>query len=127
MKPTTRHFALIALAFLAFGSLAAAAELPKVKLFTTGGTIQSRGSNREKLMEYNDGKVTPEELIADLPELKEVADVSYLEISNEGSPSVGADVLLKLAKSINEWLAKPESSGAVVTHGTTTLEETAYF
>src|ERR1700712_484328 len=116
----SRPLALFAAAFLAFSSLSLAADLPKVKLFTTGGTIQSRGSNREKLMEYNDGKVTPEELIADLPELKEVADLSYLEISNEGSPNVSADILLKLAKSINEWLARPESSGAVVTHGTTT-------
>ena len=36
-------------------------------------------------------------------------------------------ILLKLAKAINEWLAKPESFGAVVTHGTATMEETAYF
>lgn len=112
---------------LALSSFAAAAELPKVKLFTTGGTIQSRGSHRQKLMEYSDGKVTPQELIDDLPELKAIADVSYLEISNEGSPNIKAEQLLKLAKSINTWLASPESTGAVVTHGTSTLEETAYF
>lgn len=106
---------------------AQAASLPQVKMFTTGGTIQSKGAHRQKLMEYSDGKVTPEELIADLPELKDVATVSYEEISNVGSGNIDAETLLKLAKEINAWLAKPEATGAVVTHGTTTLEETAYF
>src|SRR5688572_21823282 len=117
----------IAACSLILAVAASAAELPKVKIFTTGGTIQSKGSHRQKLMEYSDGKVSPEELIADLPELKDIAEVSYLEISNVGSPSITAEIQLKLAKAINEWLAKPESAGAVVTHGTATLEETAYF
>lgn len=126
MNPPNR-LALLA-SFFSFSVFAVAAvDLPKVKLFTTGGTIQSKGAHREKLMEYADGKVTPAELIADLPELKDVADVSYLEISNEGSPNIKIEVLLKLAKSINTWLATSESAGAVVTHGTATLEETAYF
>jgi L-asparaginase len=117
-----------ALALLAiFAANSALAQLPKVKIFTTGGTIQSKGAHRQKLMEYSDGKVSPEELIADLPELKDVAEVTYTEISNVGSPSVNTEIQLKLAKAINEWLATPESAGAVVTHGTATLEETAYF
>lgn len=126
-RPILRRALTIA-AFTLISAVAAhAADLPKVKIFTTGGTIQSKGNHRQKLMEYSDGKVTPEELIADLPELKDVADVSYLEISNIGSPSITAEIQLKLAKAINEWLAKPEAAGAVVTHGTSTLEETAYF
>jgi L-asparaginase len=106
---------------------AADAGLPKVKLFTTGGTIQSKGAHRQKLMEYSDGKVSPAELIADLPELKDIAEVTFTEVSNVGSPSITTEIQLKLAKAINEWLARPESAGAVVTHGTATLEETAYF
>lgn len=126
---SSRRFASFALLVLAaFSPLSLLADLPKVKLFTTGGTIQSRGAHREKLMEYDDGpKVTPTELIDDLPELKAVAEVSYLEISNQGSPNIKSEDLLKLAKAINSWLAQPESAGAVVTHGTSTLEETAYF
>jgi L-asparaginase len=112
---------------LAAPARSAAAELPKVMLFTTGGTIQSKGADREKLMEYSDGKVGAQELLDDLPELKDVAQLSYTEISNRGSGSVDTGELLKLAKAINAWLARPDAAGAVVTHGTTTLEETAYF
>jgi len=50
-----------------------------------------------------------------------------VEISNVGSPGMTTELLLKLAKGINAELAKSDVAGAVVTHGTSTLEETAYF
>jgi L-asparaginase len=115
---------------LAATSLAASADsdkLPTVKLFTTGGTIQSKGTHRLKLSSYSDGKVTAQELIDDLPELKKIAAIELVEISNKGSDSIGATEQLALVKRLNVELARPEISGAVVTHGTSTLEETAYF
>lgn len=105
----------------------AAATLPRVALFTTGGTIQSRGEHRQKLTEYSDGRVTPSELLADLPELKTVAEIEVHEMSNIGSGGVDTKLLLKLVRGLNDVLAHPEVAGAVVTHGTGTLEETAYF
>lgn len=117
----------VALLFQAPSSIQATEPLPKVKMFTTGGTIQSRGAHRELIMDYGAGRVGPQELIDDLPELHEVADVSFHEIANVGSPSVDTTILLTLAREINAWLSQPDSAGAVVTHGTATLEETAYF
>jgi L-asparaginase len=108
-------------------AVSTAAELPTVALFTTGGTIQTKGAHRLTLAEYNSGRVTPDELLADLPELKSLAKVEVTEISNIGSGGINTELLLKLVKSINATLARPDVAGAVVTHGTGTLEETAYF
>jgi L-asparaginase len=106
---------------------AGTAALPRVALFTTGGTIQSKGAHRQTLMEYNAGRVTPDELLTDLPELDSVAKLEVTEISNIGSGGMDTELLLKLAKSVNAALAEAGVNGAVVTHGTGTLEETAYF
>jgi L-asparaginase len=127
-----RTTTLLALVFATYALEACAAdsptpELPRVALFTTGGTIQSKGDHRQKLMEYNAGRVTPDELLGDLPELASIANVEVTEIANIGSGGMTTELLLKLAKSVNAALADPGVSGAVVTHGTGTLEETAYF
>lgn len=116
------------LTFCYFSSFSFGEEpLPKIKIFATGGTIHSKGEHRQKLMEYSDGKVNVGDLISDLPELNDVAELSTFELSNVGSSSITGEMLIKLARSINTWLATPEATGAVVTHGTSTLEETAYF
>jgi L-asparaginase len=100
---------------------------PTVALFTTGGTIQSKGAHRQTLMEYRAGRVSPDELTNDLPELEALAKLEVTEISNIGSGGITADHLLKLGKALNSALARDDIAGAVVTHGTGTLEETAYF
>jgi L-asparaginase len=124
----TRSFALLVVCTAAIQTFAlSAAELPKVKLFSTGGTIQGAGDDRDELVGYKAGKIPPEQLIADIPEANAVADLSYEPIAAVGSPGINTKIVLKLAQAINAWLAQPESAGAVVTHGTATLEETAYF
>jgi len=101
--------------------------LPKVRLFSTGGTIQGYAASRDEIANYKAGQIPPKDLLDDIPEVKSVADVSYEVISAVASGGVDTKIQLKLAKAINAWLALPESTGAVVTHGTATLEETAYF
>ncbi len=122
MKRLLRHLLLLSLV-----TASTWAALPKVALFTTGGTIQSKGAFRTKLYEYSDGRVTPAELLADLPELAEIAEIEVKEMSNVGSGNIDTALLLRLAKEITATLAKDDVAGAVVTHGTSTLEETAYF
>jgi L-asparaginase len=123
-----RHFAP---ALLLLAPLAALGDMPQplptIKIFTTGGTIQSKGAHRLKLSNYSDGRVAPDELLADVPEIKNIAQVEVVEISNKGSGSVGTVEHLALAKQLNKELAREDIVGAVVTHGTSALEETAYF
>ena len=67
------------------------------------------------------------ELVEAVPELAEVAQVQVEQISNIGSADMTPDIWLKLARRANEVLSSNDVTGVVVTHGTDTLEETAYF
>ena len=96
-----------------------AQELPVVRVIATGGTIASRPG---------DDQLTGSALIEAVPQLAGVAQVEVEEFSRIGSSGMTPDHWLLLAKRINELLDdEPDISGIVVTHGTDTMEETAYF
>ena len=116
-----------ALAALLLPAAAPAQELPVVKLFTTGGTIQSLGKDRLKLAEYNEGRIDGAAITEAVPEASRLARIEVEAISAVSSTRMGAEQGLPLARQLTEELARPEVAGAIVTHGTTTLEETAYF
>lgn len=102
------------------------ASLPNVTLFATGGTIASQGSSNTQTTGYSIG-LGVQQLVDAVPELLNISNIAGYQISNVDSGSINETISLKLAHMINEELAKPEISGVVVTHGTDTLEETAFF
>src|SRR5690606_29019767 len=74
------------------------------------------------------GQIKGSELVDAVPEIKQYANVRVEQIVNIGSTNLTTDVWLKLANRINELFAQDAKvAGVVITHGTNTLEETAYF
>ena len=102
--------------------------LPFVWVLSTGGTIAGAGASSTNLAEYKGGTILGEQLVKAVPEIQQFANVKVEQIVNVGSPNLTLDNLLTLANGINRIFAEdPNVAGVVVTHGTNTLEETAYF
>ena len=100
---------------------------PVVYVLATGGTIAGAGQPGE-LTGYTSGAVAGEELVRAVPRIAEYADVRVEQIANIESSLMNTEIWLRLANRINELFAQGDSvSGVVVTHGTWTLEETAWF
>jgi L-asparaginase len=114
------HFRAAALA----QGAAATDVLPRVVVLATGGTIASR-------FDPAIGALAPAATGADLvravPGLDKIARVDVEQIANIGSYDMTPEIWRRLAKRANELLAMDSVRGVVVTHGTDTLEETAYF
>ncbi len=104
----------------------AAAGKPHVVILATGGTIAGSAQSQTQAG-YNSGQLGVDTLIGAVPQLKDLADISGEQVSNIGSQDMSDDVWLKLAQRVNALLAEPGVDGIVITHGTDTLEETAYF
>ncbi len=115
---------LTALAILGACTAVAAATLPKIEVLATGGTIAGSG-NSATGSAYQAGKVSVNHLVAAVPQLADIAEITPKQVVQIGSQDMTDDVWLKLNKVINEDCNKYD--GFVITHGTDTMEETAYF
>jgi len=104
------------------------AALPLVYVLSTGGTIAGKGASSTNLSEYKGSTLLGSDLIAAVPEIRQYARVEVEQVVNVSSPNMTPDVWRTLALRINALFAEnPAVAGVVITHGTSTLEETAYF
>lgn len=102
------------------------AQKPKVIVLATGGTIAGKGANPDRAA-YEAGKIPIQELLVAIPTINKSVNVQGEQIASVGSYKITIDIWLKLAKRINKIIANNEADGIVITHGTDTQEETAYF
>lgn len=101
---------------------------PRVWVLATGGTIAAKGSSTTDLTNYRSGTLLGEELIRAVPEIKNYAEVHVEQVLNVASYDLTFDDWKTIARRVNQIVADdPTVAGLVVTHGTSTLEETAYF
>jgi L-asparaginase len=125
---TPKHKSLLVASTLAalLAASPAAWALPKIKVLATGGTIAGAQASQSDAG-YKSGTFSVNDLIKAVPQLKNIAELSGEQVANIGSQTMNHEVWLKLAARCNEVLKQSDVDGIVITHGTDTLDETAYF
>lgn len=120
---------LAALMFALVASTASAQTAkPIVYVLSTGGTIAGAGSSSTDLSNYKPGSILGEQLVKAVPQISQIADVRVEQVVNVNSSDITIENWLTLAKRIHKIIADtPAVAGFVITSGTNTLEETAYF
>ena len=101
-------------------------DLPNIVILATGGTIAGSAESGTQAG-YTSGQVGIETMIAAVPGIKDIANITGEQLSNVGSQDMSIEIWFKLTNRINELLATDKVDGIVITHGTDTQEETAYF
>ncbi|MGR3179018.1 MAG: asparaginase domain-containing protein, partial [Candidatus Anammoxibacter sp.] len=96
----------------------AQSELPAIHILTTGGTIASGGAEMK----------TGRDLVNIIPGIDKVANITIEDLFRVGSSKMTPEMWIKLIERINYLFSQPDGpDGIVITHGTDTMEETAFF
>lgn len=99
-------------------------SLPRIKILGTGGTIASKGGDSSQTAGYH-VDLTIEQLLDSIPDISSVCELEYEQLCNVDSKDLNEELLYKIYKGVTESLQTFD--GIVITHGTDTLSETAFF
>ncbi|ROW06096.1 hypothetical protein VMCG_04540 [Cytospora schulzeri] len=103
------------------------ASLPNITIYATGGTIAGSATSNTQTTGYQAGALGVDVLIDAVPAIVNVSNVKGVQVSNVGSESITPAILLNITQQIQAELDDPYCQGVVITHGTDTLEESAFF
>jgi len=95
----------------------------RVIIIATGGTIAMKKNDLGESLPA----VTGRELLQSVPDLANIANCEVVEFSNVASCNMDPQTLVKLSAVVQQCLIDPGVAGIIITHGTDTLEETAFF
>ena len=100
---------------------------PRIHLIATGGTIAGIASDPGETLRYAAGSLSAEQLVASVPPLQSLAELSVQQLWNLDSKDMTPEHWIALARATRDALRRPEVDGVVITHGTDTMEESALF
>ena len=121
-----RFTVLFLLLLIAASAARAFAEKPHVVILATGGTIAGRGASAVEGT-YRPAELPVEDLLAAVPEIHTLARVTGEQVCQVASQDMTSTLWLRIARRVDELLRREDTDGVVITHGTDTMEETAWF
>ncbi|TCS76703.1 type II asparaginase [Pectinatus cerevisiiphilus] len=127
MKKSILITSMTMLMMLTIAPVSFASSKPNIVILATGGTIAGSASSDTATTGYKAGAIGIDTLINAVPEAKNYANISGEQLCSIDSKDMTSQIWLKLANRVNTLLAQDNVDGIVITHGTDTLEETAYF
>lgn len=101
-------------------------KMKTIAIIATGGTIAGTGA-QGKTVAYEAGKMNVSEILDSIPSIESIAHIEQYQLMNVDSNEMNPEYWIELSRKINEVVKKDHIDGVVVTHGTDTLDETAYF